>query len=80
MEQFQNIEEIVWVQEEPRNMGAWYFVEGFLNKIKRKDHMLRYLGRPRRSAPAVGELNIHNTGQSRIINAALSIEKKSILL
>lgn len=75
-----NIEEILWVQEEPRNMGAWEFVYDYLHELLQDGQMLRYIGRPTRSAPAVGEPNIHKTGQSHIIEVVLSKEKRSVLL
>ncbi|WLV25475.1 2-oxoglutarate dehydrogenase E1 component [Aciduricibacillus chroicocephali] len=75
-----NIEEIVWVQEEPRNMGAWDFVDDYLNNLLRPGQMLRYLGRPKRSSPAVGEPNLHRNGQTQIIEAAISREKRSVFL
>jgi len=75
-----NIEEIVWVQEEPRNMGAWDFVDDYLNDLLQPNQMLRYLGRPKRSSPAVGDPNIHRNGQTHIIEAAISTEKRSVFL
>lgn len=75
-----NIEEIVWVQEEPRNMGAWDFVDDYLNELLQPNQMLRYLGRPKRSSPAVGDPNIHRNGQAHIIAAAISPERRSVFL
>lgn len=80
LKKWPNLEEIVWVQEEPRNMGPWMFVQRFLNKIKPKEVNVRYIGRPSRSSPAVGEPNIHHTGQRLIIEAAISKEIRSVFL
>src|SRR5499427_54502 len=50
--------EMVWCQEEPRNMGAWFFVEPFLewilNQLKAKHRIPAYAGRPASAATAVG--------------------------
>src|SRR6202043_3146203 len=50
--------EIVWCQEEPRNMGAWFFVDVFLawvlNQIGAKYRRTRYAGRPASAATATG--------------------------
>ncbi|MFD1849949.1 2-oxoglutarate dehydrogenase E1 component [Oceanobacillus bengalensis] len=69
-----NLEEIVWVQEEPKNMGAWDFVDVFLRESLKEGQKLRYIGRPDRSAPAVGLPNVHKYEQSQIIQQAISIE------
>src|SRR5690606_14540695 len=52
-----SLEEIVWVQEEPKNMGAWDFVDDYLRSLIKDGQKLRYIGRPDRSAPAVGSPN-----------------------
>ena len=50
--------EMLWVQEEPRNMGAWFFVDVFLqwvlNQIGAKHRTMRYAGRPASASTAVG--------------------------
>lgn len=65
------LEEVVWLQEEPKNMGSWYFVEDYLEDIIEEDHILRYLGRPDRSSPSVGEPNVHKIIQEHIIASAI---------
>ena len=37
-----NLEEIVWVQEEPQNMGAWNYIEPYLREVAPKDVKVRY--------------------------------------
>nr|WP_289216744.1 2-oxoglutarate dehydrogenase E1 component [Halobacillus campisalis] len=73
--EYPNLEELVWVQEEPQNMGSWYFVEGILHKLLSKGQIHRYVGRPHRASPSVGEPNIHKTEQNRIIREALQLSK-----
>ncbi|MFC3038796.1 2-oxoglutarate dehydrogenase E1 component [Virgibacillus xinjiangensis] len=66
-----NLEEIVWVQEEPKNMGSWDFVDNYLRELLKDGQRLRYIGRPHRAAPAVGVPNVHKTEQNHIIEEAL---------
>ncbi|KGX90684.1 2-oxoglutarate dehydrogenase E1 [Pontibacillus halophilus JSM 076056 = DSM 19796] len=72
---YPNVEEIVWVQEEPKNMGSWDFVKETLYKVTGDNQTLSYIGRPKRSSPSVGEPNIHKTEQNRIIHEALKLSK-----
>ncbi|HAM79965.1 MAG TPA: 2-oxoglutarate dehydrogenase E1 component [Ornithinibacillus sp.] len=67
-----NLEEIVWVQEEPKNMGAWSFVEERLRELLKQGQTLRYIGRPDRSAPAVGDPNVHKAEQENIVQQAIN--------
>ncbi|WP_077614648.1 2-oxoglutarate dehydrogenase E1 component [Caenibacillus caldisaponilyticus] len=68
---FPNLKEIVWVQEEPKNMGAWTFMEPRLRALAPEGVPVRYIGRPDRSSPAVGEPDVHKLEQERIIKEAL---------
>ena len=64
------LEEVVWTQEEPRNMGAWHFVERRLRDLV-GDLPLRYVGRPERASPAEGFADVHEREQKRIVAEAL---------
>ncbi|MFQ3543401.1 2-oxoglutarate dehydrogenase E1 component [Halobacillus rhizosphaerae] len=75
LSEYPNLEELVWVQEEPQNMGTWYYVEGILHKMLKDGQIHRYVGRPHRASPSVGEPNIHKTEQNRIIHEALQMSK-----
>ena len=68
---FPSLREVVWVQEEPRNMGGWSFAAPRLSKIL-GDLPLRYEGRPERASPAEGYAHRHAAEQGRIVRAALS--------
>jgi multifunctional 2-oxoglutarate metabolism enzyme len=71
--------ELYWVQEEPENMGAWYFVEeqmqsvinpgGNGGPIKRQ---LRYVGRPLAASPAAGAHKVHHDQQEGLVEEAFS--------
>ncbi|HLR71747.1 MAG TPA: 2-oxoglutarate dehydrogenase E1 component, partial [Pseudogracilibacillus sp.] len=49
IEQLPNLEEVVWVQEEPKNMGSWRFVLEYLRELV-DDEKIRYVGRPERAS------------------------------
>ncbi|MDA1475050.1 2-oxoglutarate dehydrogenase E1 component [Bacillus changyiensis] len=66
------LEEIVWVQEEPQNMGAWNYIEPYLREIAPKHVTVRYIGRRRRSSPAEGDPTIHKKEQERIVSDSLT--------
>ncbi|MHA7139195.1 2-oxoglutarate dehydrogenase E1 component [Rossellomorea arthrocnemi] len=72
LERYSNLKEIVWIQEEPKNMGAWTFAESRLRDIAPEGVEVHYVGRRRRSSPSEGEPTVHKKEQSRIINEALT--------
>ncbi len=67
--------EIVWCQEEPRNMGAWVFVDIFLqwvlNQIEAKHRRPRYAGRPASASTAVGQMSLHLAQLKQFLDEAL---------
>jgi 2-oxoglutarate dehydrogenase E1 component len=62
--------EVIWCQEEPRNMGAWTFVEPRLQEVLPNGAALRYVGRPDRASPAEGYHDAHAKEQERIVTEA----------
>src|SRR5699024_2954182 len=70
IEQLPNLEEIVWVQEEPKNMGSWRFVLEYLRELVKDEQIIRYVGRPERAATSVGEPNIHKMIQHKVVSEA----------
>jgi 2-oxoglutarate dehydrogenase E1 component len=69
---YPNLSEVTWVQEEPRNMGAWTFVPRRLERILPQRVTLYYVGRSARSSPAEGYPQTHRVEQQRIVNEAFS--------
>jgi 2-oxoglutarate dehydrogenase E1 component len=66
-------DEIVWVQEEPENMGAWFFVEEQLQDlITSKRRNLRYCGRALAASPAAGAHKVHVEQQNHIVEEAFA--------
>jgi len=68
--------EMVWCQEEPRNMGAWFFVDVFLqwilNQIGAKNRTMRYAGRPASASTAVGQMSKHLAQLKQFLDEALA--------
>ena len=60
--------ELVWCQEEPRNMGAWRSLAGRFKDIGRN---VKYVGRARNASPAVGSNKRHAEEQKRLVEEAL---------
>ena len=70
--------EIVWAQEEPKNMGAWSFVEPNIEWVLQRlepprDHRARYVGRAASAATATGLASKHNQEQKALVAQALSL-------
>ena len=66
LQQYPNATEIVWVQEEPRNMGAWPFLH------ERLPQGTRYVGRPISASPATGSHRRHEEQQKALVAEALT--------
>jgi len=71
--QYPKLEEVVWVQEEPRNMGARAYMSPRLLQVLPEDLQFGYIGRPERAASGEGYPIAHATEQRRIITAALDL-------
>ena len=69
---YKNLKELVWVQEEPANMGAWTFVYPLLHEIAPGKVDVKYIGRPRRSSPSEGDPTVHKVEQTRIVKEAFT--------
>ena len=68
---YPKVKELVWVQEEPKNMGSWSFANPYLREIAGKKKV-SYIGRIHRSSPSEGDGESHTIEQKRIINKALN--------
>ncbi len=67
VDRYPNVAEIVWTQEEPKNMGAWSFVAPRLRVSAGNALIIRYIGRPERASPAEGYNSAHLAEQARIV-------------
>jgi 2-oxoglutarate dehydrogenase E1 component len=68
---YSHLNEVVWVQEEAQNMGAWDFARPILEELLAGKVPLRYVGRPRRASPAEGSTAWHQSNQATIVEHAL---------
>ena len=68
---YPNLREIVWLQEEPRNMGAWMYMQSRLREQANWTGNLLYCGRAEAASPAEGSEIWHGIEQARILNTVL---------
>jgi 2-oxoglutarate dehydrogenase E1 component len=68
---FPNAKQLVWAQEEPKNMGGWTFVEPRLMNILPRCERPFYVGRTASASPATGSYTIHELEQRHIVEQAL---------
>ena len=69
---YPSLKKLVWVQEEPQNMGAWRAIRHRLEEALPEGVTLRYVGRPWRASPSEGYPTAHLREQDRILREALS--------
>ena len=76
LKNFKNVKQIVWAQEEPKNMGSYqfvYFKIADLIKKMKLNVVFSYVGRPDRSSPATGSIYRHKVEQADLIEKVFSI-------
>ncbi|MGH7888919.1 MAG: hypothetical protein ACRENF_00020, partial [Thermodesulfobacteriota bacterium] len=71
---YTKLKEIVWVQEEPENMGAWMFMWPRLRELLAGRLPLNYIGRRAHSSPAEGSSSHHKINQDALIKQAYSLK------
>jgi len=64
--------EVVWVQEEPWNMGAWSYVYDRITRVLPEGRSLRYTGRPESASPATGSYRLHEEEQALFVREAFA--------
>ncbi len=69
LESYAGLEDVVWLQEEPENMGAWNFVQPLLEELI-GDLPLRYVGRARSASPSEGSAAWHQLTQKALVERA----------
>ena len=70
LKKYSKIKDIRWVQEEPRNMGAWTFILPRLREVLNTSHKLRFVGRLPSASPAAGVNQMHLAEQELIMRQA----------
>ncbi|MCU1461005.1 MAG: multifunctional oxoglutarate decarboxylase/oxoglutarate dehydrogenase thiamine [Acidimicrobiales bacterium] len=69
---YERAEEVVWLQEEPENMGPWAFVQGRLLRLLRDDYPLRPVTRPESGSPASGSATVHGQETADLLERVLA--------
>ena len=69
--QYPNAKQVIWVQEEPMNMGAWSHVKRRLEPKLPDQLSLGYVGRPERASPSEGYAIAHQAQEEKLVQAAL---------
>ena len=72
--QYSSVRDVVWLQEEPENMGAWEFVRPLLEELIADRCPLRYVGRTRSASPSEGSAAWHQANQRKLIEQAFEID------
>ncbi len=77
LKRYKNVKDVVWVQEEPANMGAWQFARYQLDDMLEALHgdcskRVKYAGRIASASTATGSSNIHEREQQAILKEALN--------
>lgn len=67
-----------WVQEEPKNMGAWNYIGTFLEEVLPENKELKYIGRDRSASPAAGSYALHKKEYAAIMDALFEKQKPTI--
>ncbi len=80
LNQYENLKEVVWVQEEPKNQGSWYYMQsrGTMIGCLSEHHTFGYAGRFYSASPAVGYMSKHLEQQRQLVADALQIDKLEV--
>ncbi len=79
LKRFPNLSEVVWVQDEPQNQGAWFQIQHSIFENLATGQKLAYAGRPASASPAVGYYDKHYAQQKALIETAFSKLKGFVL-
>jgi 2-oxoglutarate dehydrogenase E1 component len=73
LDRYPNATEVMWLQEEPENMGAWPFVHDRLHRLLRDRFELLHVSRARSASPATGSQTVHLHEQQELLDRALDV-------
>ncbi|MGE8548244.1 MAG: 2-oxoglutarate dehydrogenase E1 component [Alcaligenes sp.] len=80
LHKYANAKEVIWVQDEPQNQGAWFYVQHHIYENMTEGQKLGYAGRPASASPAVGYLAKHQEQQKALIEQAYAPRGKGFML
>jgi 2-oxoglutarate dehydrogenase E1 component len=73
---YPSLTEVVWLQEEPENMGAWDWIRGQLEELIEERCSMRFVGRARSASPSEGSAAWHQINQRKIVEEAFTLESR----
>jgi 2-oxoglutarate dehydrogenase E1 component len=74
---YRRAHEVCWVQEEPRNMGAWSFVEPRLREVLPDGRVLSFQGRAEAASPATGSFRLHEVEEQALVRRVFEAAAES---
>ncbi len=74
LDAYGSVRDIVWLQEEPENMGAWEFMRPLLEELIGDRCPLRYIGRARAASPSEGSAAWHQLNQKQLIERTFDLQ------
>jgi 2-oxoglutarate dehydrogenase E1 component len=77
LDRYSNLERLIWVQEEPLNMGAWNYLRPRLRQLTDDRYPLHYVGRPESSSPAEGSSTAYRGNQQALIEQAFKFDEQA---
>lgn len=72
LQEYPNVTEVVWVQDEPQNQGPWFYIQHHILQHMTSGQKLAYAGRAASSSPAVGYLALHNEQLKSLLDQAFA--------
>lgn len=79
LQKYSNAKEVIWVQDEPQNQGAWFYVQHHIYENMSEGQKLGYAGRAASASPAVGYLAKHQEQQKALLEQAFAPRAKFML-
>ena len=74
LDAYPSVRDVVWLQEEPENMGAWEFMRPLLEELIGDRCPLRYIGRARSASPSEGSAAWHQLNQKALVERAFDLD------
>jgi 2-oxoglutarate dehydrogenase E1 component len=78
LDHYPNLDQVVWLQEEPQNMGAWNFIQPYLKNVCDDRFTLSFVGRPASASPAEGSSAWHAKHQMALLQRGFSQEPEFV--
>ncbi|HRK85829.1 MAG TPA: 2-oxoglutarate dehydrogenase E1 component, partial [Alcaligenes faecalis] len=79
LSKYSNAKEVIWVQDEPQNQGAWFYVQHHIYENMSEGQKLGYAGRAASASPAVGYLAKHQEQHKALLEQAFGARKGFML-